>query len=157
MNKKGFTLVELLAVIVILALLMVVATRTIGSIMGDSKKQAAKTEAQKVVSKAYEDLQTYYLNPSLMTKFTYKSDAQGTEVDMSSITSTSVQNPDEVTFVDSTYTMIVSFIKTDNGYSIKNVCVSDGSDAYLGDIDGNNSVGAFTKDKKTCTSSTTSS
>ena len=38
LNKKGFTLVELLAVIVILALLMVVATRTIGTSLTNSKK-----------------------------------------------------------------------------------------------------------------------
>mgnify|MGYP004659016249 CR=1 FL=1 len=55
LNKKGFTLVELLAVIVILALLMVVATRTIGSTMTTSKYKAMQTEAQKIFSKTYEE------------------------------------------------------------------------------------------------------
>ena len=50
LNKKGFTLVELLAVIVILALLMVVATRSIGSIMDSSKKSAMETELKKILS-----------------------------------------------------------------------------------------------------------
>ena len=56
LNKKGFTLVELLAVIVILALLMVVATRTIGGSLNSSKQSAMETEAAKIVSKTYEDL-----------------------------------------------------------------------------------------------------
>ena len=48
LNKKGFTLVELLAVIVILALLMVVAASAVGSAQENSKKSALSTEAQKI-------------------------------------------------------------------------------------------------------------
>ena len=40
LNKKGFTLVELLAVIVVLALLMVVAASSIGSALDNSKQKA---------------------------------------------------------------------------------------------------------------------
>lgn len=58
LNKKGFTLVELLAVIVVLALVMVVAGRAIGGSLESSKKNAMKTEAQKIVSKTYEDLES---------------------------------------------------------------------------------------------------
>ena len=61
LNKKGFTLVELLAVIVILALLMVVATRSIGTIMDGSKQSALKTEAQKVLSGLYQEYQAQKL------------------------------------------------------------------------------------------------
>jgi len=61
LNKKGFTLVELLAVIVILALLMVVATRTIGTTMTNSRVAAIQTEAQKLFSKTYEEAQTIKL------------------------------------------------------------------------------------------------
>ena len=62
LNKKGFTLVELLAVIVILALLMVVATRTIGGSLTESKQKAMQTEAAKIVSKTYEDLNLDKIN-----------------------------------------------------------------------------------------------
>ena len=58
LNNKGFTLVELLAVIVVLALLMVVATRSIGGSLDNAKKSAMESEAKKIVSKTYEDLQT---------------------------------------------------------------------------------------------------
>ena len=48
LNKKGFTLVELLAVIVILALLMVVAASSIGSALDNSKKKSLVSEAKKL-------------------------------------------------------------------------------------------------------------
>ena len=40
LNKKGFTLVELLAVIVILALLMVVSLSVMGNVQNNAKKTA---------------------------------------------------------------------------------------------------------------------
>ena len=58
LNKKGFTLVELLAVIVILALLMVVAVSTVGNVQENAKKNALKTEAQKIVNAAYQEAQS---------------------------------------------------------------------------------------------------
>ena len=44
-KKKGFTLVELLAVIVILAIIALIATPIILNVINDSKKQAAKDSA----------------------------------------------------------------------------------------------------------------
>ncbi len=61
LNKKGFTLVELLAVIVILALLMVVATSSIGGAMSNAKKNALKTEAQKMLTSAYQDMKSSFM------------------------------------------------------------------------------------------------
>lgn len=46
MNKKGFTLVELLAVIVILAIIALIATPVILNVIEKSKKGAAKNSAQ---------------------------------------------------------------------------------------------------------------
>lgn len=67
LNKKGFTLVELLAVIVVLALLMVVATSTIGNALENSKKSALKTETQKLLKTVYEEKQALIVTGSLGT------------------------------------------------------------------------------------------
>lgn len=45
MNKKGFTLVELLAVIVILAIIALIATPIILGVIDDARKGAAKSSA----------------------------------------------------------------------------------------------------------------
>lgn len=58
LNKKGFTLVELLAVIVILALLMVVAASSIGSALDNSRKKTLKIAAQKFLNDNYSDAQS---------------------------------------------------------------------------------------------------
>ena len=52
-NKKGFTLVELLAVIVILGVLLLVAVPAVNNIMKTSKEKAAKDNALMVI-KAFE-------------------------------------------------------------------------------------------------------
>ena len=61
LNKKGFTLVELLAVIVVLALLMVVAASSIGSALTNAKKNTLKTEAQKIVTNVYQNAYSQYM------------------------------------------------------------------------------------------------
>lgn len=55
-NKKGFTLVELLAVIVIIAILITVGTPIASNIIDDSKKSAFAT----YVDKIYEDTVKQY-------------------------------------------------------------------------------------------------
>lgn len=67
LNKKGFTLVELLAVIVVLALLMVIATSTIGSALDNSRKKALTIAAQKFLNDAYTTAQSELLNGSQAT------------------------------------------------------------------------------------------
>lgn len=47
-NKKGFTLVELLAVIVILATILLIAGTTVGPLMEKSKKNALSTEGKQL-------------------------------------------------------------------------------------------------------------
>ena len=61
-NNKGFTLVELLAVIVILALLMVVGTRAIGGSLSDSKRNALVVESSKLLNNAVTDLNRYLVD-----------------------------------------------------------------------------------------------
>ena len=56
MNKKGFTLVELLAVIAILAILVIIALPNVLSMFNKAKKDTFLTEAKtiyKEVSKKY--------------------------------------------------------------------------------------------------------
>lgn len=52
LNKKGFTLVELLAVIVILAVVMLIAVTAVGPLMAKSRKSALGTEGIGLVDAA---------------------------------------------------------------------------------------------------------
>ena len=49
MNRKGFTLVELLAVIVILAILMAIAATNIGPVIDNSRRSSMRTTAQNII------------------------------------------------------------------------------------------------------------
>lgn len=60
-NKKGFTLVELLAVIVVLAIVMVLATRTVLPLMNRAKVQAFATEAGEAIRAASDTITIYSL------------------------------------------------------------------------------------------------
>ena len=111
LNKKGFTLVELLAVIVILALLMVVAVSTVGNVQENAKKNALKTEGQKILSTAYQDAQSaYMLNSADLTansKFTGSAAAGYTWASN-----------------DGKYNFVVSASST---ATISKICIDDGS------------------------------
>jgi len=56
-NKKGFTLVELLAVIVILALLIVITANTILPLLGRTKETGMTTYAERVLNNAVTSLE----------------------------------------------------------------------------------------------------
>ena len=75
LNKKGFTLVELLAVIVILALLMVVATSTIGGTLTNAKKNTLRTEAQKMLTAIYGEAKSSYMLSSNLSNMTTSTDS----------------------------------------------------------------------------------
>lgn len=71
-NKKGFTLVELLAVIVILALLIVITANTILPMMGKTKKTGMVTFAERVLRNAETALQADSIIDSSKSVFFYK-------------------------------------------------------------------------------------
>ena len=68
LNKKGFTLVELLAVIVILAVVMLIAVTAVGPLMTRSRKSALGTEGVSAVSAAKAAYQAEQLNASSAIK-----------------------------------------------------------------------------------------
>ena len=53
MNKKGFTLVELLAVLVILSIITLLVYPIFTSIIKDSKKEIEKTNVNEILNSAY--------------------------------------------------------------------------------------------------------
>ncbi len=53
-NKKGFTLVELLSVIVILSVVVLIATNAVLPMMSSAKKQVLATEANVMIKQIYE-------------------------------------------------------------------------------------------------------
>jgi prepilin-type N-terminal cleavage/methylation domain-containing protein len=61
MNKKGFTLVELLAVIAILAILVIIALPNVLKMYNDSKKNSFMTEAQNLAK----EVSSKYINESM--------------------------------------------------------------------------------------------
>ena len=62
MNNNGFTLVELLAVIVVLSIVMIIAIPNILSTMSTSKKEALKIYAEKTLSEAQKQYETEKLS-----------------------------------------------------------------------------------------------
>lgn len=67
-NKKGFTLVELLAVIVILALLIVVTANTVLPMMNKSKQNAMVVYAERVLNTASSFFQADSITDSATSK-----------------------------------------------------------------------------------------
>lgn len=57
-NKKGFTLVELLAVIVVLAIIMIIAIPSVLTAMDNAKKNSFKIFAQRAIQRAMEERQS---------------------------------------------------------------------------------------------------
>ena len=70
LNKKGFTLVELLAVIVILAVVMLIAVTAVGPLMAKSRKSALGTEGVGLVNAAKTAYQAEQLNNASAIKAT---------------------------------------------------------------------------------------
>ena len=70
MNKKGFTLVELLAVVVIIAILASLAVPNIISMTTRAKNEQFITDAKQIIAKA---------------KYYYKQDSSATEIELKTL------------------------------------------------------------------------
>ena len=79
MNKKGFTLVELLAVIAILAILVIIALPNVLKMFNDAKKNSFLTEAKTLYSEASKK---YITETMKGNKLTYISSQDGTKLEM---------------------------------------------------------------------------
>ncbi len=79
-RKKGFTLVELLAVIVVLALIMVFAVPSVMNTMNSAKKKSLQMYAEKMISTAMQQHQSDKLLGSLAVSTAGKSTTDKTEL-----------------------------------------------------------------------------
>lgn len=67
LNKKGFTLVELLAVIVVLAIIALIGFGAVGPIIEDSRMNAAVSSATNYASKVSEECMRLWVNDGATT------------------------------------------------------------------------------------------
>ena len=123
MNKKGFTLVELLAVIAILALLVIIALPNVLSMFNSAKKDIFLTQAKSI----YKEVSKKYISETMKGNKITKISSNGTKLDMDSN--------------DLTYN-----ISLDDKGNIKNFQVSDGTYCLSGKY---NNLGELTTDKIT--------
>lgn len=73
-NRKGFTLVELLAVIVVLAIILAIAVPSITGIINGAKKNAFESNAKMIITAIeYKKLEDENFNPEDVTKATMQS------------------------------------------------------------------------------------
>ena len=135
-NKKGFTLVELLAVIVILALLMIVAARAVGNSITTSRQKAIESEAKKLVSKVYEEIQLYLLDGTT-NNFAYAK-ADSSFKKPSDILNASTSG--YIRLEDGEYNAYIQAEKdADDNIKLSNFCIDDGKSLqYTGTISSGN-------------------
>ena len=103
LNKKGFTLVELLAVIVVLAVIMVIAIPTVIDSMNSAKKSSFAMYGQKMLNAAMSKVQGDALN-GVGAKAVYK---------FSELVASSGQYKGYVSYASNTNTYTVYFYNTD--------------------------------------------
>ncbi len=108
LNKKGFTLVELLAVIAILAILMLLVTPNILNMFKEGKKSAFVTQAQSI----YKAAETKYISESIKNpgSFTFTNAVDGG-------TTLDVEGSDAVKYC----------VKVDANGKVKKFAISDNS------------------------------
>ena len=89
MNKKGFTLVELLAVIAILAILVLVAVPNVLGMFNNAKKDTFATETKDMIRIAQ---QQYLANFGKYTNYAIKDSKVSEAADAASVTTVDCEN-----------------------------------------------------------------
>ncbi len=115
MNKKGFTLVELLAVIAILAILVIIALPNVLKMFNDSKKNSFMTEVRDI----YKQAQTQFIADSMTA-------AGGKTYASASLNCTSGTTPLELQGRDIKYLVVL-----DNTGKVTSISVTDGTYNYV--------------------------
>ncbi len=114
MNKKGFTLVELLAVIAILAILVIIALPNVLKMFNDSKKNSFMTEVRDI----YKQAQTQFIADSMTT-------AGGKTYAAAKLNCTSGTTPLELQGRELKYVVVL-----DNTGKVTSISVADGTYYY---------------------------
>ena len=128
-NKKGFTLVELLAVIAILAILVIIALPNVMGMFNTAKSKSFVTEAQAIYKQVSTDFVTDNLGKSGGQEY-----CQYTEID-----GLTVNNPKDPSATGATCkTMQLTttrnyYVKVNSAGKIEKFVVFDGSYAYAND------------------------
>ncbi len=111
-KNNGFTLVELLAVIVVLAIIMVIAIPNVMSSMDNARRGTFKVYAQRVMSKAEEQYQTDLMMGNTNECYTFK---------MLGLTNTgNYKGKVNVSIEAQTLVPTFTLTLTDNSYSVSN-------------------------------------
>lgn len=133
-NKKGFTLVELLAVIVVLAIIMIIAIPSVMESMNNARRNSFAIYAQKVMNTVQAKVQSDLLSGNTVatcyTLPTLMGTGVGNYTGHVNVTNPNSDNP--------TYTLYLS----DNNYSY--------TGATAGNIDVSNIDGTYAKQQSTC-------
>lgn len=112
MKNKGFTLVELLAVIVVLSIIMVIVIPNIMKSLESSRKGTFKVYAQRVMSKAEERYQTDLMMGNTNECYTFE---------MLGLTNTgNYKGKVNVSIEAQTLVPTFTLTLTDNSYSVSN-------------------------------------
>ena len=134
-NKKGFTLVELLAVIVILALIMSIAIVSISGVLQDSREKAYRETAVSIIKGVRQRLAlaneqkagTYYFTSNILESGG-KQSPFGDNITFRTDQGAAVSGASDIYFVDSTTTSCAStstsFVKVEIDSSTKKVTYS---------------------------------
>ena len=130
-NKKGFTLVELLAVIVILAVLILIALPNVMSIMNNARNNAFKDEAAAFISAAENQYMSDNATGCKLYSYDYSEKSDHTYND----------NRSAISGTD----FILTSMKRKNGY--KAVIKINEGDAEISIANGKKKLENFTKEK----------
>lgn len=141
-NKKGFTLVELLAVIAILAILMLLVTPSVLKMLNQGKKNTFVTQVQSVWKAA----ETKYINDAISTANPGPYYFVGSKIANSNDTTKAIDFSDTKLVVSDNNTLAYYVTFKRNDGTIDKIIVTDGTYYYVSDT--NATIDITAKDVK---------